>query len=132
MAGLDAARLRALADELDAEEAEARRELEQAETEQEREAARSELAELRAEIAALKEQLARRAEGPHSETEAEADPEPEGEPDEVTRRRRTRPGRKRGMVYLNDETGLGEVYGGEDEPDRVPLEDEPEDEAEAS
>lgn len=132
MPGLDPARLRKLADELEEEEAALQREAASAKDAEDREAARSELEQLREEIADLKDQLAQAATRPHTETETEADPGHEGEPDEVRRRRRTRPGRKRGMVYLDDKTGLGVVYGGEDEPDRVPLDDEDEGEAEAS
>ena len=126
MAGLDAARLRALADELDREEAEAKRELEQADSQRERDELRRELDELKAKSARLEEQIRRAAAAPTNDDDDSSDDDDDSSDDDDElenrrQRRRFREGRKRGAVYTNPETGMGEVWNGDDEPDRVEV-----------
>lgn len=127
MMPLTAAHLRALADQLDQEEADAKAKLEQAETAEEREAIRKEIADLRDELAKVKEERAEldrvedesAGEGNDSESDS-------GDSDEVgeRRKRKTRPGRKRGQLYQDAPGEAGYIYDGEDEPDEVEIDEE--------
>jgi hypothetical protein len=112
---LDSARLRKLADELEAEELEAEREKRDAETTAEKEKAEQRIEALEQQLAELK-------------TQREAEPEPEPDDDETGTEDEARPkmrrGRKRGQVYQDRKGEPGYVYQGEDEPDLVPVEDE--------
>ncbi len=119
MAGLSSAHLRELADRLDADEAEERRNLEQAETVEERNAIRDRIAALEARNEELEKRLAGAA-APDDEPEDEPDDEPEDEPEDKPKMRR---GRKRGQVYQDKPGEAGYVYQGDDEPDLVPVEE---------
>ena len=116
MPGLDAARLRALADELDAEEAAAQRELEDAESKTEREKLEATIAELQTKQAELEERL-KRGDPPPPAVGEEEEPEAETKP-------RTRKGRKNGQVYQDKPGESAYVYQGEDEPDIVVIEED--------
>ena len=83
------------------------------------------IAKLEAELADIREerQENRHAIAQQKKEDAGAkteDAEGEGD-DEVTAKRKakTRPGRKRGMVYQDEKTGEGYVYDGDDEDDQV-------------
>jgi hypothetical protein len=118
MPGLDAARLRALADELDAEETATRRELEDAETRSERERLQATIDELQAKQAKLEERLAARDEPPPPAPHDDDDDEVE---ETTAAKPQTRKGRKRGQLYQDKPGEPGYVYQGEDEPDIVQL-----------
>lgn len=122
---LTAAHLRELADRLEAEEEQARKELEEAETATEREQARKELEEAKAELAELREQIKQaRADGDGKKPKAPAPAKPDDEDDEE-RKPKMRKGRKRGQFY-EDANGVGYVWQGEDEDDLVPVDEEEE------
>lgn len=118
MTGLSPTHLRELADRLEAEETEEKAKLADAETAEERSEIRTRLETLEKRNASLEAQIRARGEEPGSESENDG-----GEEDEEARPK-MRKGRKQGMVYTNPETGMGEVYSGEDEPDLVPVEEE--------
>lgn len=125
MPGLDAARLRALADELEQEEANAHREAENAATAAEREAAAERERALEARIADLEQRL--EGAGASSSSSSDDDDQAADDDDQAADekpKRKTRPGRKHGAVYQDDD-GVGYVYQGADEPAVVVL-DEPE------
>lgn len=129
MAGLDSARLRKLADELDEEEADAKRELADAETKEERDEIKERLAKLETENAELTQRLAGSSEPPPpapSDTDA---PTGDDDVEETTDKPRMRRGRKRGQIYQDKPGDPGVVWSGDDEPDLVPLENEDEDAA---
>jgi hypothetical protein len=118
MAGLDAARLRALADELDAEETAAKRELEDAESKTERERLEATIAELQAKQAELEQRLETN-EPPAPPT---PDPADEDVDDDEVVKPKTRKGRKNGQVYQDRPGESAYVYQGEDEDDIVVIE----------
>lgn len=122
MAGLDSARLRKLADELDAEEAAAKVELAQAETQEERDAIRAEIDELKAKNAELEQRLGH-GEPPPPPAPHDTDDD-EGEDDETETGPKMRKGRKHGQLYQERPGEPGYVYQGEDEPDLVPIEED--------
>lgn len=131
---LTSAHLREMADRLDAEEAEAQRELADAETAEERTAIRAEIDELKRRNAELEQRIAAGASSSNSSDADEGDEEEgdeeegDDELDQARTRRRTRAGRKRGQVYQDSPGEPGYVYQGDDEPDRVPLDEEPDEE----
>lgn len=129
MAGLDSARLRKLADELDEEEAAAKRELADAETKEERDEIKERLAKLEDENAELTQRLAGGSEPPPPAPSDTDTPPGDGDVEETTDRPRMRRGRKRGQIYQDKPGDPGVVWSGDDEPDLVPLEDEDEDAA---
>lgn len=129
MAGLDSARLRKLADELDAEEAEQKRELADAETKEERDEISARIEKLEALNAELTQKLAGGSEPPPPAPSDTDKPPGEDDVEETTDRPRMRRGRKRGQVYQEKPGEPGVVWSGEDEPDLVPLDDEDEDAA---
>ena len=123
MPGLDATRLRALADELEREEAEARREAEDAETRTAREQAEARVAELEQKIAALEQKLADGPGTPPPPATTGTEEEEQEEEGEEEPKPKMRKGRKRGQVYQNGPGEPGYVWQGEDEPDLVPVEE---------
>jgi hypothetical protein len=44
--------------------------------------------------------------------------------DAPVRKARTRPGRKRGQIYQDEPGGAGRIWDKDDEPDRVPIDDD--------
>lgn len=122
MAGLSAAHLRKLADELDAEEAAAKVELAQADSEAERQQLRDEIENLKQQHADLQAKLdAAGSPPPPPPPEDDAD---EPDDDEGAPRKHYRPGRKRGQVYQEEAGGAGVIWQGDDEPDRVEIDEE--------
>lgn len=119
MPGLDAARLRALADELDAEEAAAKRELEDAESRTEREKLEATIAELQAKQTELEQRI---ADGdPPAPPTTVVDDTDDGV---IPTTKKTRKGRKHGQIYQDSPGEPGYVYQGEDEPDIVVIEED--------
>lgn len=129
MAGLDSARLRKLADELDAEEAEQKRELADAETKEERDAIGARIAKLEELNAELTQKLAGGSEPPPPAPNDSDGPPADGDVEETTDRPRMRRGRKHGQIYQDAPGEPGVVWSGDDEPDLVPLDDADEDAA---
>ena len=133
MAGLDSARLRKWADELDADErADRERAIEERIAELERERAngsssssssdaQATIAELRQRLDALEAADDRDPESSSSSSSSSSSDDGGAPPTP-----KTRPGRKRGMVYAGAD-GMGYVYDGDDEPDEVPLDGDDED-----
>lgn len=125
MPGLDATRLRALADELEREEAEAKREAEDAETRAEREKAEKRVAELEAKIATLEQRLAGGDAPPAADPAAADDPDPDAADDpDPEPKPKMRKGRKRGMTYQDAPGEPAYVWQQDDEPDLVPVDDD--------
>lgn len=123
MAGLSAAHLRKLADELDAEEADAKRELADADSEAERQKLRDEIAELRQSQADLQARLDA-AGSPPPPSPPEDDVDEVDDDDEGKPRKHYRAGRKRGQVYQEEPNAPGVIWQGDDEPDRVEIDEE--------
>lgn len=127
MAAIDTARLRGLLDEIDAD-------AKAADTQGELDQVKAELAELRELIAKLPDEIqaslqAKVAAASDTVAEADADVDPAAVPagdPPAPKARRTRPGRKRGQVYQDKPGEPGYVWDGDDEPDEVELEDDPE------
>lgn len=112
--------LRDLADALDAEETETQAALDQAEAAK---ASEERIAQLEAkleELAAKKEQVEDDAESLENADEPKAGPR--AVPDAP--KKNTRPGRKRGEMYEDDETGDAYVWDQDDEADQVKIEED--------
>ena len=121
---LTAAHLRKLADEIDAEEAEAERERQEAETKAERDRLDEKLRTLDEKAAKVDDLIAKLEGDPAGEPPAPKPPAGE--------EKETRPGRKSGQAYDWDVDANGNVYDldvatvwtGKDEPDEVEIEDD--------
>lgn len=121
---LDSAWFQARADELRAEEEATQREIAQAETADEREKLRAELDELRTSHAEVMEELRQlRGSGGPPPPPPDPSPNPEGDPDPDPAKL-YRPGRKHGQLYQEEDGGPGVIWQGDDEPDRVEVDEE--------